>query len=231
LVLSSRSPAALEDLARSVGGLAVPADLSLRQEAKRLIEAAGDVEVLVANAGLPGTGDLEDFSEEELDKILEVNLAGPMHMTRLLLPQFRQRGSGHFVYIASLAGRVASPRGSIYSATKFGLRGFAAGLRADLYGSGIGVSVISPGFVREAGMFAEAGVDLPPGVGTVSPEQVAEAVVEALRHNRAELAVAPAALRAGALLASVAPGLSAAAQSRFGGALAERLAEAQRSKR
>ena len=73
---------------------------------------------------------------------------------------------------------------SLYSATKFGLRGFAGGLRADLHGSGIGVSVMFPGFVREAGMFADTGATLPPGVGTVTPEAVADAVVRAIRQEQ-----------------------------------------------
>ena len=70
-----------------------------------------------------------------------------------------------------------APRSSVYNATKFGLRGFALGLRTDLGPRGVGVSIVSPGFVREAGMFAESGAP-PPGLGTASPEQVAAAVGE-----------------------------------------------------
>ena len=71
------------------------------------------------------------------------------------------RGHGHLVFISSLSGKVASPASSIYSATKFGLRGFALGLREDLAPHGVGVSVVLPGFIRDAGMFAEAAVKLP----------------------------------------------------------------------
>ena len=68
-----------------------------------------------------------------------------------------ERGGGHIVFISSLSGKVASPRGSIYSATKFGLRGFALALREDQIGdgTGVGVSVVIPGFIRDAGMFAD----------------------------------------------------------------------------
>ena len=71
-------------------------------------------------------------------------------------------------------GRSGSPRSSLYSATKFGLRGFAFGLREDMHPNGVGVSIVSPGFVREAGMFHDAGSKPPPGLGTTTPEKVAE---------------------------------------------------------
>ena len=100
--------------------------------------------------------------------------------------------------MSSLSGKAAAPASSIYSAAKFGLRGFAHGARADLRGTGVGVSVIMPGFVRDAGMFADAGVKLPPGVGTSSPEQVARRVITAIERNRGEVTVAPFALRIGA---------------------------------
>jgi short-subunit dehydrogenase len=121
------------------------------------------------------------------------------------------------VFISSLSGKVASASSSIYSATKFGLRGFALGLREDLRPSGVGVSVVLPGFIREAGMFAQAGVELPRGVGTRSPDDVARAVVNAIEHNRAELDVAPLGLRLGASFAGLAPELAARVSRRMGG--------------
>ena len=113
------------------------------------------------------------------------------------------------VFISSLSSRAAQPASSIYSATKFGLRGFALGLREDLRPRGVGVSLVAPGFIREAGMYARAGVKLPPGVGARTPQQVADAVVRAIERNRVELEVAPASLRLGTAIASVAPGLAA----------------------
>ena len=87
------------------------------------------------------------------------------------------------VFVSSLAGKAASVGSSLYSATKFGLRGFAAGLREDLHGSGVGVTVVFPGFVAEAGMFADSGVGLPRWVGTRTPDQVAAAVVRGIEHG------------------------------------------------
>jgi short-subunit dehydrogenase len=231
LIVTGRQPAPLQDLADEVGGRAVVADLSDRSSLPTLLSEAGPVDIAVMNAALPGSGDLTDWSQEEIDRAIEVNLGNPMAMTRALLPSFLERGSGHFVYISSLSGKVASSGASIYSATKFGLRGFALALRCELYGTGVGASVICPGFVRDAGMFADSGTSLPPGLGTVSPAQVSTAVVKAISADKAEIDVAPAGLRLGALFGSLAPGISTVAQARFGAAVSNQMKEGQRHKR
>ena len=86
------------------------------------------MDVLVANAALPASGRVEDFEPDQIDRALDVNLRAPIQLTRALLPGMLERGRGHLVLVSSLSGKVASPRSGIYSATKFGLRGFAAGL-------------------------------------------------------------------------------------------------------
>ena len=142
------------------------------------------------------------------------------------------RRSGHLVFVSSLSGMSAGPHSSLYSATKFGLRGFSLGLRQDLAADGVGVSCVFPGFVRGAGMFADADVKLPPGVGTSTPEQVAAGVIRAIEHDRAEVDVAPLALRAGARLSGIAPAFSAGVQTRLGAfRIARDLADGQRDKR
>ena len=231
LVLTGRNESLLESLASTTGGRTIAADLSKRSELERLLEEAGPIDVVVLNAAVPASGELRTWDQDQIDTVLEINLAGPMAMTRSLLPGFLERRSGHFVFISSLAGKVASPGGSLYSATKFALRGFAAGLRADLHGTGVGCSAVFPGFVRDAGMFADTGASLPPGVGTVSPEQVAAAVVRAIRSNRAEIDVAPLSLKVGATLGSLAPGLAAQVQARFGRSVSRRISDAQGGKR
>ena len=122
--------------------------------------------MLVANAALPASGELDDLALEQIDRILEVNLRAPIALARALTPLMIDRGHGHMVFLSSLSGKVASPASSLYSATKFGLRGFALGARADLRPHGIGVSVVLPGFIRDAGMFSDSGTVLPRGVGT-----------------------------------------------------------------
>ena len=151
----------------------VVADLAKPGAAEKLVKDAGDVDGLVANAALPATGKLESFSSEEVQRALRVNFESPILMARALAPKLVKQGEGHLVFIASLSGKVGSPRSSLYNSTKFGLRGFAFGLREDLYPHGVGVSIVSPGFVREAGMFHDAGSKPPPGVGTTTPKKVA----------------------------------------------------------
>jgi len=231
LVLSGRRREVLDSVAAELGARAIPADLADRAELERLAAAARPIDVLVANAALPSTGLLEQLSQAQIDDMLEINLRAPVALARALVPEMIERQSGHVVFISSLSGRVASSHGSLYAATKFGLRGFALGLRQDLRRHGIGVSVVLPGFISDSGMWADAGLKLPPGVGTRTPEQVAEAVLRAIERNRPEVDVAPAALRLGARLGSVAPGLAATVQRLSGGEqLASALASAQRDK-
>lgn len=231
LVVTGRQEAPISAIAAEVGGRAVVADLSVRADLHRLLDQAGDLDIVVMNAALPASGDLEEWPQPDIDKALEVNLANPIAMTRALLPAWRRRGSGHFVFVSSLSGKVASPGGSLYSATKFGMRGFAAGLRCDLHGSGIGCSVVNPGFVRDAGMFVNGGGRTPFNLGTVTPSRCAAAVVHAIRFNRAELDVAPWYLRLGATLGSLAPGLSAPVQARLDPGISDSLVRGQRGRR
>ncbi len=222
LVLTGRRIEELERLAASVGGRAIVCDLADPEQLERLVAAAGEVDILVATAAMPATGHLSSFSTRQLDAILAVNLRAPIVLARALAPVMADRRRGHLVFVSSLSGRVASPLSSVYSATKFGLRGFALGLRQDLRRDGVGVSVISAGFVRDAGMFAVAGVRLPPGVGTSTAEEVAAAIIRSVERDRREVTVAPLAMRIGADIASVAPGVSAASQRLLG---ADRVAQ------
>jgi len=231
VVLTGRRTEALEPLAQEIGGEAVAADLAERDAVARLAERAGEVDLLVANAGLPGSGHLDSFSGEEIDRALDVNLRAPIQLARALVPGMIERGGGHVVLVSSLAGKTASSGSSIYSATKFGLRGFALGLRADLDGAGVGVSTVLPGFIRDAGMFHDSGARLPPGIGTRTPGDVAAAVVSAVERNRAEVDVAPLPVRAVAAFAVIAPATAQRIGGRRGGRLARNVAAGQRDKR
>jgi short-subunit dehydrogenase len=216
VALSARKREALEELAAELPGSGhsvLPADLAEPDAAERLAAEAAGTEILIANAGLPAAGKLDDFTPEQVKRALRVNLEAPILMARAIYPSMLEAGSGHLVFLASLSGKAASPRSSIYNATKFGLRGFALGLRADLNPKGVGVSLVSPGFIREAGMFADAGAKPPPGMGTSTPDQVGAATVRAIERNKVEVTVAPLPQRAGAHLALVSPSLSVKAQS------------------
>lgn len=229
LVLSSRKAADLEELARSLAGqrhTTVACDLAEEGAALALLAQAGDIDVLVANAGLAASGMLDSFSHREIDQTLRVNLESAIHMTRELLPYWQGRGSGHLVFISSISGFISTSRLSLYATTKYGLRGFALNLREDLRGSGIGVSVITPGPIREAGMFADTGAAPPFGMGTGSPKQVADAVVRAIERDKSEISVAPARQRTAARLAMFAPELVGRLGSKAAAKLADQIAVA-----
>jgi short-subunit dehydrogenase len=228
LILTGRQGDVLDRLADELGGRALQVDLADAAQVTRLIGEAVDADILVANAGVPASGRLDSYSAAEIDRALEVNLRAPIVLANGLAAHMIERRAGHIVFLSSLSGKVASPNTSLYNATKFGLRGFSHSLRAELRGDGVGVSVVCPGFISDAGMFADADVKLPPGLGTRTPQQVARAVRRAIEHNKAEIDVAPGTVRAGAILAGVAPGLSARVTRLVGGEkVAHALADAQ----
>jgi short-subunit dehydrogenase len=234
LVVSARREDVLEEIRAELGDRVevAPGDLAVRGDVEALVERAGAVDVLVANAALPASGRIETFGPEEIDRALEVNLRAPVQLARALVPAMVERGRGHVVLVSSLSGKIAAGGGSIYSATKFGLRGFGTSLRDELRGSGVGVTVVFPGFISGEGMWAETGLKLPPGVGMKSPDDVARAVVRGIERDRAEIEVAPLALRASARLAGVAPETVNAIARRLGSAdMATALSNRQRHKR
>jgi short-subunit dehydrogenase len=218
LLLTGRRAEVLEPLAHELGARMVVCDLSETEPVERLAAdaLAAGVEVFISNAGHPATGLLTDLTEDQIDRMVRINLRSPIVLARALAPSMIERRHGHMVFISSLAGKTAGPSSSIYSATKFGLRGFALALREDLRPYDVGVSCVTPGFINDAGMFADARVELPKGVGTKSPQDVAAAVIRAIERNRAEIDVAPFPLRLGAAVAGLAPQLSSAVSRRLG---------------
>jgi uncharacterized protein len=232
LILTGRRRESLEPLAKELGARALGVDLSRRSELARLAKDAGAVDILIANAGVPAAGRLETFTIEQIDRTLEVNLRAPAVLARALLPGMLERGRGHLLFMSSIAGKTTVPGAPLYHATKYGLRGLAGGLRADLHGSGVGVSCLFPGFIRDAGIFADSGAKLPPGTGTRSPEDVARAVVDAIEHNRGDVGVASIAQRGGAVLAGFAPDVAANVVRRLGGVgIAQEMERTLRDKR
>jgi short-subunit dehydrogenase len=237
LVLSSRKEEELGRLAQSIPGGAerhrtVVADLAEPGAAEELVEGAGDVDGMVANAALPASGKLEHFSSEEVKRAIRVNFESPILMGRAIATRLAEKGEGHLVFISSLSGKVGSPGAALYSSTKFGLRGFAFALREDMQPHGVGVSIVSPGFVRGAGMWADAEVEPPPMIGTTTPEKVARAVVRVIERNRNEITVAPLRQRFLAEIGYRHPEISARLQRRGGAEqIAADLAAGQSDKR
>lgn len=232
LILTGRRTDVLQPLADEVGAQALAIDLADRDAVARLAGECADVDVLIANAGLPASGALTSFDPEDVDRALDVNLRAPIVLAHALGGRMAERRSGHMVFVSSLSGKTAGPGTSMYSATKFGLRGFGQGLREDMRAHGVGVSVVFPGFISDAGMFADTKVELPRGVGTSTPEQVADAIVDAIERNRGEVDVAPLPMRLGAAFAGLAPEISSRATRRVGSdRIAGDMAASQSAKR
>ncbi|RMG37189.1 MAG: SDR family NAD(P)-dependent oxidoreductase [Methanobacteriota archaeon] len=150
------------------------------------------IDVLINNAGIVEPGYLEDLSPEKIHQQIEVNLLGTILGCQMILPYFKQRGEGQIINIASLGGIVPMPGEAVYSATKFGIRGFSLSLRAELMGSGVTVSVVCPDSVETDQLRYEleheeallSFVNKP-----LSPEMVAKAVWKTIQSRRAETLV------------------------------------------
>ena len=205
LVLSGRRVDALDALAGELGARALVADLAQREAVERLAQDAGAIDVLIANAALPASGRIAALSPLDIDRALEVNLRAPIALAHRLAPAMVARGRGHLVFIGSLSGKAPSGGASIYSATKAGLRAFALALRVELAPAGVGVSLVSPGFIDDAGMFTDTAIRLPRGMSTTTSGAVSEAVVRAIVRNRGEIDVAALPMRLGAVAANLAP--------------------------
>jgi short-subunit dehydrogenase len=204
LILTGRREDALDELAAGLEHAeVVGCDLSDRGQLEELLGRVGDADILVANAALPAAGTLDDFTTAEIDRALDVNLRAPIVLAHHLAPRMAARGRGQIVLISSMGGKVPASRLSIYAASKAGLRGFAACLRQELAPSGVGVSTVFPGSVDDVGMWAESGATT--NVGTVSSSAVADGVIRAIDKNKAEVDVAPMAVRFAAALAHLAP--------------------------
>lgn len=218
LILTGRHEQTLAEMSERFGAESVACDLRDRDDLLALARHHSDTDVMILNAGVPAGGRIGEHAPAAIDAALDVNLRAPMILARMASAEMASRGGGHIVFMSSLAGKAASPGGSVYSATKYGLRGFSLALREDLKPHSVGVSCVFPGFIRDAGMFAYSGAKLPRYVGTKTPEEVAAAVISAIEHDRAEIDVAPLGLRAAAALAGLAPEVVARIQRRLGAA-------------
>jgi short-subunit dehydrogenase len=201
LALAARSAEELEKVAEGVRNLGVravviPTDVSRRDDLVTLVEKAGadlgPIDVLINNAGVEKYGDFHQADPDLIEKVTRVNYIAPVTLARLVLPQMIERRRGHIVNISSVAGKTAVPYNVIYSGSKHALVGFSWSLREEVKPFGVGVSVVCPGFVSEAGMFADWSQGRkPPGLANmVSPQKVADKTIEAIEKDKAEVIVA-----------------------------------------
>ena len=224
VTITARSKDELEMLRQEIGPptMAVPADVADADQRESLLRQAeaehGPVDVLVNNAGVEYASAYAVQAPEEILQTIEVNLTAPLLLTREVLAGMIERRRGHVVNVASLAGLSATPFEAAYSASKFGLVGFTQALRAELRGTGVGCSVVCPGFVAGEGMYAryaEQGISAP-RLLVSSLDRVAAAVVGAVRRDRALTIVNPLPMRGGVSLQNMLPGIHAPVAERLG---------------
>jgi short-subunit dehydrogenase len=138
--------------ARGGRALALPCDVADRGEVlaaiRRCEEGLGPVDLLIANAGVSRNTRVEAFDGLDIERIIRINLLGAIYATEGVLPGMLRRSRGHIVAMASLAGFAGLPLSAAYSASKGGMINFFESLRMDLRGTGVDVTVITPGFVK-----------------------------------------------------------------------------------
>lgn len=156
VALAARRAERLEALAETVredGGraLACPCDVTVRAEVRDALRSAaeelGPVDLLVANAGVSEVTDVETLDAEDVERLLRVNFLGAVYAVEEVLPGMLERRRGHLVAVGSLAGYGGLPRTAAYSASKGALHNFFESLRIDLRGSGVDVTLVTPGYV------------------------------------------------------------------------------------
>jgi len=178
--------------AQEVGGGAIGLGLDVtdRPSFQRFIDEAeqrlGPIDVLVSNAGIMPLGQFVDEDDLTARRMVDINVHGVMFGMKIVLPGFHARGRGHLVNIASSAGKGGFPGGATYCGTKHFVVGLSEAVRGELRGTAIEVSCVMPGLVNTE---LASGVGDARAVKKVQPEDVADAIVDALKHPRFDVYV------------------------------------------
>ncbi len=156
VVIAARRAERLEALAKRIeasGGKALPivTDLTDETQARNLVQKAnadyGRVDILINNAGLALSGDIDGADISDWQRMIDINLLGVLYVTHAALPIFKTQGVGHIVNISSVAGRTARAGIGVYNLTKWGINGFSEALRQEVYKDNIRVTIVEPGMV------------------------------------------------------------------------------------
>lgn len=214
LVLAGRDANRLEAVAAELGrpAWALTCDLTDPVAIDRLAEDAtarlGGVELLICAAGLDTITAATDQSDEQVTAQLAVNLAGPIRLTRRVLPSMLSRRRGHIVYVGTLTGLAGGAYQAPYAAATGGLDAWTRALRAEHRGSGVGFSIVHPAPIRDAGAYParRRRHGPPPGhLGEATAGLVADAVVQAIRRDRPQIVVASRLVRAQLAVQALSP--------------------------
>lgn len=188
LTVLGRDRERLEALAQATGARALVADLSSTEGLSRAADAAAGVDLLVNSAGRGWAGDLAAMAEPDIDALVALNLLAPLRLARAALPGMRERGRGHLVFVSSIA--VVGVGGeAVYAATKAGLRAFAASVRHEVAGEGIGVTTLLPGAVRTPFFDHRGAIYDRRFPRQTDPATVASAVLQGIQAGTAEVFV------------------------------------------
>ena len=190
---SQQGLAQVQQQIEAVGGrmIAIPADVSRVSELSTLIKevksAAGPIDILINNAAIEIYRAFQNYSLDEIQRVLSTNLLAAIELSRLLLPDMLAQQTGHIINIASLAAKMGHPYDSIYSASKAGLLMWADAIRQELSGSGVTVSTVCPGYVKDQGLRSDTKVHAPRFAGVSMSKDVVAAVIIAIKPDRAEV--------------------------------------------
>lgn len=141
---TGRNSSVLKNLAEN-GIHTIEADLTVDQSFDSLFQDVGTPDTIIHCAGIGTFSYLLDMDEREMEKMLQVNVLAPMKLTKYFAEKMKLRGSGHFIFVASQAGKVATPKASVYAASKHAIIGFANAVRMELKEYGVVVTTINPG--------------------------------------------------------------------------------------
>jgi NAD(P)-dependent dehydrogenase (short-subunit alcohol dehydrogenase family) len=167
-------------------------DAQVRALMERARAVTGHLDVVVSSAGIGRGGRIEDLPSADMRQMLDVNLMGVYHCVQAALPTMRAQGSGHFVLLSSVAGKLGVPTLSGYCASKWAVRGFSIAMRAELYGSGIGITTVYPAWVDTP--MGRAAAEQSGGLEIqvlLTPDQVAGEILAAVREDKRDLTLAP----------------------------------------
>ena len=216
LVLAARQSDRLEAAGEEIKNLGrqaltVPTDVRDPQQVKTLVDKAlehyGAIDVLINNAGIYASGSIENFSLDDWHQLIDLNLWGYIHTINALLPHMIERGTGTIVNLSSIGGKVPVPYLAPYNTTKFAVTGLTEAMHSELKPKGIHVCGIYPNLINsnfmERALFRgkdaeDAGarrkqLEQVLSVPVVEkPEDVAKAIWEGVKHQRAEVMVGSA---------------------------------------
>jgi NADP-dependent 3-hydroxy acid dehydrogenase YdfG len=188
VAMIARSDDALRDRARELGPTALPIRCDVADPAavhgvadRVTAEFGGPPDIVVNNAGLFELATIEQTPPDAFHRVLDVNLVGSFLLVHAFLGALRARGSGHFVTIGSIADRLTLHENGAYAASKFGLRALHEVLRAELRGSGVRATLVSPGPV-DTTMWDAIDLDARPGFTPRAGMLGAAAVAAAVRY-------------------------------------------------